>query len=117
MRHLESAIQIQCVRWFRSQFPRLARNLIAIPNGGARKPIEGKIMKAEGVVAGASDLFLFYPSKGYHGLAIEMKTPQGRQQLSQKLWQMCIERVGYKYSLCRSFEDFCNEIQLYLTSN
>lgn len=115
MRHQESVIQINCVKWFRLQYPKLARNLISIPNGGARKPIEGKIMKAEGTVAGAADLFLFYPSKGFHGLAIEMKTPTERQQPSQKLWQRAVEEYGYKYIICRSFDQFMTEIKSYLT--
>lgn len=114
MYHQESVIQQNCVRWFRLQFPKLARNLCAIPNGGARRPIEGKIMKAEGVMAGAADLFLFYPSQGFHGLAVEMKTPKGRQQPSQRLWQQAVEEYGYKYIICRSFPDFMREISDYL---
>ena len=113
MNHFESKIQIQCVKWFRLQFPKLARNLISIPNGGARRPIEGKIMKAEGTVAGAADLFLFYPSKKFHGLAIEMKTPKGRQQPSQKVWQQAVEEYGYKYVICHSFDEFRAEIKDY----
>ncbi len=114
MIHQESIIQQNCVKWFRLQYPKLALVLIAIPNGGARRRIEGAIMKAEGVTAGASDLFLFYPSKGYHGLAIEMKTPKGKQQPSQQRWQRAIEEMGYKYILCRSFDDFMTEINAYL---
>lgn len=71
-------------------------------------------MKAEGTVAGASDLFLFYPSQGFHGLAIEMKTPQGRQQPTQKAWQQCVEEQGYKYVICRSFDDFREQINAYI---
>lgn len=115
MNHLESRIQIVCVKWFRMQFPKLARNLISIPNGGARKPLEGKIMKMEGTVAGAADLFLFFPARGYHGLAIEMKTAKGYQRPSQKEWQKCIEEQGYKYIICRSFEQFRDEIKRYFT--
>lgn len=113
MKHEESLIQQNCVRWFRLQYPKLARLLFAVPNGGARRPIEGKIMKAEGTLAGVSDLLLLYPSKGFHGLCIEMKTPKGRQQPSQKLFQRAVEEYGYKYAICRSFEDFMTEIRAY----
>ena len=114
MRHIESGIQKTCVAWFRFQYPKLVLNLIAIPNGGARSRIEAAIMKGEGVTAGAADIGLFYPAKGYHGLFIEMKTPKGKQQPSQKAWQQAVEVVGYKYVVCRSFEDFETEINAYL---
>lgn len=114
MRHQESIIQQNCVKWFRLQYPKLARLLFAVPNGGARRPIEGKIMKAEGTLAGVSDLILLYPSKGFHALCIEMKTEKGRQQPSQKLFQKAVEEMGYKYVICRSFEGFLDEIRGYL---
>lgn len=71
-------------------------------------------MKAEGVTAGVADLLFLYPSKGYHGLCIEMKTPDGKQQATQKAWQKAVEDAGYKYALCRSFEGFMDEINAYL---
>lgn len=114
MIHEESRIQQICVKWFRLKYSKLARLLFAVPNGGARRPIEGKIMKAEGTLAGVSDLILLYPSKGFHALCIEMKTKKGRQQPSQKLFQIAVEDVGYKYVICRSFDDFMNEIKSYL---
>lgn len=117
MRHIESQIQIACVRWFRYQYPQYSILLIAIPNGGARGKVEAAIMKAEGVTAGAADLALFVPSCGYHGLFIEMKTKTGRQQPTQKLWQADVESQGYKYCICRSLEDFIETISSYLDTN
>lgn len=35
-----------------------------------------------------------------------MKTLTGTQQDSQIAWQRTVEAAGYKYSLCRSFEQF-----------
>ena len=85
MKHIESKIQISCVNWFRIQFPMYV--LFAIPNGGARRLIEGKILKAEGTMAGVSDLFLMFGNGTYNGLFIEMKTEKGRQTDTQKLFQ------------------------------
>ena len=114
MRHIESIIQQNCVKWFRLQYPKLALLLFAVPNGGARRRIEGAIMKAEGVTKGVSDLLLLFPAKRYHGLCIEMKTEKGKQQPSQKIWQRAVEDAGYKYVICRSFEDFMEQINAYL---
>lgn len=113
-RHIESQIQIACVKWFRLQYPELALNLVAIPNGYKTTLSQARIAKAEGLVAGASDLFFFYPAKGYHGLAIEMKTAKGKQQPTQKAWQTAVEANGYKYIICRSFDDFKISICSYL---
>lgn len=114
MIHLESKIQQTCVAWFRLQYPELALLLFAVPNGGARRKIEGAIMKAEGTTRGVSDLLLLFPSRHYHGLCIEMKSPKGKQQPSQKIWQRKVEWAGYKYALCHSVEEFMSEVNTYL---
>ena len=114
MRHEESRIQQACVKWFRLQYPRFKLNLFAVPNGGLRGKFEAAIMKMEGVTAGVADLLFLFPSKGYHGLCIEMKTAKGKQQATQKEWQKTIEQCGYKYVICRSFDDFKTEISAYL---
>lgn len=114
MRHQESIIQQTCVRWFRMQYPQLAMLLFAVPNGGARLRSEAAIMKAEETMKGVADLLLLFPAKKFHGLCIEMKTPKGRQQPSQKAWQERAEWAGYKYVICRSFDEFMAEIDAYL---
>lgn len=113
-RHEESSLQIDCVSWFRHTFPQLARLLIAVPNGGARNAATGRILKAEGVVAGVADLILFVAHRGYHALCIEMKTAKGRQQDTQKAWQKAVEAQDYKYVICRSLDDFKTTVQSYL---
>lgn len=115
MREIEHNLQVACVRWFRMQYPYLT--LIAIPNGGARSIVTAGKMKAEGVLAGAPDLFLFLPSAPYHGLCIEMKTATGRQSSAQKQFQAHMNNVGYKYVVCRSVEEFMQEVRNYLRYN
>lgn len=114
MRHIESNIQRNCVRWFRLQYRDLEKLLFAVPNGGGRSKIEAGILKAEGVTPGVADLILFVPNKAFHGLCIEMKASDGRQSASQKEWQQAAEEQGYKYVICRSVEDFICEIKNYL---
>lgn len=114
MRHEESQIQQACFKWFRLQFPDLAMLMFAVPNGGSRRRIEAKIMKAEGVTAGVADVLFLYPNSEYHGLCIEFKTKTGRQQPSQRLFQQHIEAHGYKYAIVRSIEDFIELVKKYV---
>ena len=114
MRHIESNLQMACVRWFRMQYRHYDRLLFAVPNGGARDRVTGAILKAEGVVPGVADLLLLVPSGPYHGLCIEMKTQTGRQSDSQKEWEKAVTSQGYAYSLVRSFADFKETIDTYL---
>ena len=114
MRHIESNTQIACVRWFRFQFPDMARSLFSVPNGGARDRITGAIMKAEGVVAGVADLILLIPNGNHHGLCIEMKTKRGYQSDSQKEWEKEVNSHGYDYAVVRSLEEFQKVIWEYM---
>ena len=112
MKSEEHNIQTACVMWFRYQYPEYL--IFAVPNGGARDAVTGRILKAEGVVAGVADLILLMPNKRHNCLCIEMKTEKGRQQASQKEWQEKIEAVGGKYIICRSFDEFTKAINEYL---
>lgn len=111
----EHRIQSACVRWFGYQYPTLRGLLFAIPNGGARSKATAGKLKAEGVVAGVSDLIMLVPNKHHHSLCIEMKTQKGKQSPAQKEWQVKAESEGNKYIICRSLDDFMNEIKDYLS--
>jgi hypothetical protein len=123
--HPESGLQISCITWFRLQYPRHV--IFAIPNGGKRAkktfqtkngtkqvPLEAKIMKSEGVLAGVSDLFLMCPGKGFCGLFIEMKYDKGTQSPSQKVFEKNALKYGYKYVVCNSLEGFMRIVNDYL---
>lgn len=114
MKYKESDTQIACVQWFRLQFPEFAKLLIAIPNGGKRNIITAKVMKAEGVVAGASDLILLVPKHRYGCLCIEMKTKTGVQSENQKQWQKDVEKFGNRYVICRNVDEFIIAVNSYL---
>lgn len=113
----EHRIQTACVRWFRLKYPHLAARLFAVPNGGRRDDITGARLKEEGVLAGVADLILLVPNADYHALLIEMKTPKGRQSESQKTWQRAVTgNDDYLYVVCRSLEEFINEVEEYLNN-
>lgn len=120
----EHDTQVECVNWFREDFPVFADLLWAIPNGGYRSKATARAMKAEGQKAGVPDLQLAVPRKGYHGLFIEMKKSSvgkkgqlvGKGRTSE-LQDKMIERlreVGYKVEVCYSFEQFKNITREYL---
>lgn len=110
----EHQLQCACVQWFRLTHKNLRLNLFAVPNGGRRDAVTGAKLKAEGALAGVSDLILLYPTAEYSALLIEMKTPKGRQSSAQLVWQQTLEAYGYKYVICRSLDDFMREINNYL---
>lgn len=111
----EHRLQCGCVRWFRMQHDDIGPLLFAVPNGGRRDKVSGARLKAEGVVAGVSDLILLVARHGYHGLLIEMKTQKGRQSQQQRRWQRLAERQGYRYVVIRSIEEFIQVVNEYLT--
>lgn len=71
----------------------------AVPNGGARDPITGAKLKAEGVKAGVPDLLLFErPPRGINvrGVAVEMKQiDKGTVTENQARWHELLEAQGW----------------------
>lgn len=114
IRHDESRMQAACVRWFRYTHTDLAWLLIAVPNGVRTSATQGRILKDEGMLAGVADLLLLLPGNGGTFLALEAKTPEGRQSDSQRHWQSEAVRHGGRYEVFRSFDQFRAIIQDYL---
>lgn len=116
MKQLESALQSECVKWFRLQYPEYAGVFFSVPNGGLRNRGTAIRMKREGLLPGVSDLLLLVPKGQYHGLCIEMKHGKGRQTKHQKTFQESVEEQGYKYVVTSGFMSFAKEIGEYLRS-
>lgn len=115
--HEESALQRQCVAWFRLQYPSHALMLFAVPNGGARGGrVEASIMKGEGVTAGVSDLILLEARGSYGALCVEMKTTSKKSGLNpnQRIWREAAIKAGNCYAVVRRFEDFTNLVRQYM---
>ena len=114
----EHRLQEVCVRWFNLKYPHLRGRLFAVPNGGRCDAVSGAELKAEGVVAGVSDLILLKSTHRFGALLIEMKTPKGRQSEHQRWWQSVIcDKDEYKYVVCRSLDDFIREVRCYLNDS
>ncbi|MCM1299619.1 MAG: VRR-NUC domain-containing protein [Firmicutes bacterium] len=116
MQHIEDAEQINLIKWAEFQsckYPELEL-LFHIPNGGKRNVREAARFKMLGVKAGVPDLCLPVPRGGYHGLYIEMKSPEGRTTAYQKKWLERLAQQGYDTAVCHSFEEAQEKIIKYM---
>jgi hypothetical protein len=114
MKHLESRMQVQCVKWFRLQYRQVGDLLIHVPNGGSRDLRTAQRLKAEGVLPGVADLVLFIPNKTHHGLFIELKIKPNKQSTHQKDWEKLVTAMNYHYVVVYSFDDFKLQIESYI---
>ena len=103
MKHAESNLQRQCVRWFRLQYPEPRYLIAAIPNGGHRNRITAAIMKGEGVRAGVPDLIIIGQNKI---MFVEMKSDKGRLSDSQKEVAAIFMGNCIPVAVCNSFDLF-----------
>lgn len=113
--HEESKLQIACVKWFDRNFNDTQAFLYSIPNGGKRKLTEAKILKAEGLRAGVSDLELILP--GGLTVYIEMKTKTGRQSKEQKRFEQIVKSLGFNYYIARNKEQFKAIVNYFIKFN
>lgn len=69
--------------------------LVHIPNGGTRNIREAVELKAQGVKAGVPDLALFWPTKRFAGLFIELKYGRNKTSIEQDEWLAYLSSAGY----------------------
>lgn len=79
----------------RAKYPEFHRLLFAVPNGGERNIKVAAKMKATGTKADVSDIVLAVPSRGYHGLFIELKKEGGRARPGQLEFINAVRQQGY----------------------
>lgn len=96
----EDQLQSTCFQWHWNNYPH-ERGMLFHVNQKSRNAVEGNRMKAMGVVPGVSDMVYL---KG--PVFIEMKSDTGKQSPDQKRFQELTEALGYRYVICRSFEEF-----------
>ena len=91
-----------------------------IPNGGWRSKSEAARLKAMGVKAGVSDLFLPIPVGELHGLWIEMKAPAGETTKAgtvskeQSKWLEMMELSGYGAAVAFGADEAISIIKEYM---
>lgn len=119
----ESALQSQCISWFRAQYPKII--IFAIPNAAKRSFRLAAKMKAEGMVSGIPDLFIAKNTleripgtccaNVWNGFFIEMKRSQKEKTTeNQDYYLEKLAEAGYKTAVCRSFDEFQQVVNEYL---
>lgn len=125
----EHDIQTACVRWFRYQYPFPKGMIFSIPNGGYRgsreEMVTGKLnreqmtrmrLEEEGLLKGVPDLLIPVPRGKYGSLYVEMKNGKnGRLSDSQKERISQLEALGNRVIVCRSVENFIEEVTRYMS--
>ena len=113
-RHTESNEQIAAMDWLRAQHPNIALHTLHIGNERKASYYAGYIMKRMGVLKGASDLFMAWPSGGFHGLFIEVKSKTGRPSAEQKAFLQRMKDVGYRAEICYGAEEVISTMKDYI---
>lgn len=96
--------------------------LIKLTNEGIRTVLQGHNLKLMGMLPGASDLFLAYPTQQYHGLWLEIKqnrkyTPSEMTRptwLNQEKFLSRMISVGFQGHFCYGYEHGIALIESYL---
>ena len=104
--------QVDVIRWFRLNYPKLI--IFAIPNGGMRNIGTAINLKKEGALKGVPDLFLMAANNTYHGLFIEMKSIKGKVSEEQKYFIEQAKLQSYAAEVCYGFEEAYKCINQYL---
>lgn len=103
--------------WFKLQYPEYYGLLFAVPNGAHVSNSQRKILTAEGMISGVSDMILLMAREGYHGLMLELKVGRNTQSDHQKRWEKMVEAQGYLYRVIRSFDHFKETVDTYIGEN
>lgn len=115
MIYMEHELQKSCLKYMRLQYHDVI--IFSIPNGAKRSKTERAIAKSEGLTAGIPDLYIACPSKGFHGLFIELKNGKhGRVSDKQMEMMARLESFGYKCVVVRTFDEFKEVTDNYLTN-
>ena len=113
----EYQIQQAIIDW--SQYhPILKLYLICVENERKCSILQGVKRKRMGVKSGVSDLFLAYPSNGYHGLWVELKRNENAKvTIEQRAWIEKMNLIGYRAHIAYGFDHAVKIITEYLKQN
>ena len=98
----EDKLHQDCFVWFHNTYPQ-HRGLLCYNLNNSKNKIDGARNKAKGLIAGRSDMVLYYQS---NAIMIEFKTSDGSQSVGQKDWEALVRSQGFQYHIVRSLEEF-----------
>ena len=101
------------IKWISMQHPWLLNHTIYIVNEKKCSAFVGAKLNKQGRLAGASDLFIAWPTINYCGLFIEMKSLTGYATKIQKEFIMRMVEVGYYGCVCRGADEAIETIKAY----
>ena len=118
---LEWREQVALVKWL-SAHPILKDLYFKNDNEGKRDPRSAVHAQRMGLRRGVSDLFICYPSRGFHGLFLEMKRSKKYvpSEMSTPTWIAQVKfienvkSVGYAAEMCYGFQEARKIIESYL---
>ena len=100
----EFYIQSDIIKYFKENYPEYL--IYSCPNEACYK--RKGYFEAMGLLPGVADLTIITDKRP---LFIECKSPDGRQSKEQRIFQANVERLGYKYYIVRSLQQFKDIIQ------
>lgn len=107
--------QFKVVQYMKYQYPWVL--FTHVPNETIGTPAWHKKLKALGKQAGVLDLLFFEPEPPYNGLAIEMKSKDGKVSSSQRFWLDALKMRGWYTCVCWSFEEAKIELNQYFKNH
>ena len=111
--HTEQVALFEWAATFAPRYPQLDL-LFAVPNGGHRHISVAARLKREGTRAGVPDILLPVPSKGWHGLFIELKYGKNKTSKTQDWWLARLTEQEYLAVVCYGWRDAAETIKDYL---
>ena len=112
----EHQIQSSFFAMVNALLPRSQAQLIyANPNGGARHPVVGAKLKAEGVRKGIPDVNIDIPRGTCPGMRIEFKSLKGRVKPHQAEMHDLLRGQGYLVEIHRDAQTAFQSLQKYLS--
>jgi|SRR5579863_3820821 len=117
----ENQEQRAVVKWL-SLHPVLKKYYCKNNNEGKRSESQGWNLKMMGLRPGVSDLLIYYPANGFHGLWVEMKQARNYSPsemitdswIAQQEFIYIVREVGYAAEFCYGADHAINFIEMYL---
>lgn len=117
MTPLEDDILIAFFDWVRlkAQSDPRYELIIHVPNEAKRSWWLGRRMKKKGIASGIPDILVLYSSKGFNGLALELKRSRKLHATeNQKTWLNRLTKNNWHCALCFTSDAACKIVEKYI---